>query len=221
MKKSILSLFVLATLFLNVACKGEKNETGEAGDVATASVESTTYIVNTETSIIEWIGSKPTGKHNGVINLKSGELAVKNDSIESGMFIIDMNSIVVTDLKIGDGKEDLEGHLKGTGDKEGEDHFFNVGKFPEGTFEISSITSANGKATVNGNLTLKGVTKPVSFSATVTYEGDTMMLTSDSFLINRTQWNVNYASKSIFDDLKDKFVNDDIELVVKLKATKK
>lgn len=221
MKKSILSLFVLATLFLNVACKGEKNETGEAGDVATASVESTTYIVNTETSIIEWIGSKPTGKHNGVINLKSGELAVKNDSIESGMFIIDMNSIVVTDLKIGDGKEDLEGHLKGTGDKEGEDHFFNVGKFPEGTFEISSITSENGKATVNGNLTLKGVTKPVNFSATVTYEGDTMMLTSDSFLINRTQWNVNYASKSIFDDLKDKFVNDDIELVVKLKATKK
>jgi hypothetical protein len=221
MKKSILSLFVLATLFLNVACKGEKNEAGDAGDVATASAESTTYIVNTETSIIEWIGSKPSGKHNGVINLKSGELAVKNDSIESGMFIIDMNSIVVTDLKIGDGKEDLEGHLKGTGDKEGEDHFFNVGKFPEGTFEISSITSENGKATVNGNLTLKGVTKPVNFSATVTYEGDTMMLTSDSFLINRTQWNVNYASKSIFDDLKDKFVNDDIELVVKLKATKK
>ncbi len=37
---------------------------------------------------------------------------------------------------------------------------------------------------------------------------------------NRTHWNVNYASKSIFDDLKDKFVNDEIELVVKLKATK-
>jgi polyisoprenoid-binding protein YceI len=221
MKKSILSLFVLATLFLNVACKGEKKEAGEAGDVATASAESTTYIVNTETSIIEWIGSKPSGKHNGVINLKSGELAVKNDSIESGMFIIDMNSIVVTDLKISDGKEDLEGHLKGTGDKEGEDHFFNVGKFPEGIFKISSITSANGKATVNGNLTLKGITKPVNFSAMVTYEGDTMMLTSDTFQINRTNWNVNYASKSIFDDLKDKFVNDEIELVVKLVATKK
>ena len=51
--------------------------------------------------------------------------------------------------------------------------------------------------------------------------GDEMTLTSDAFLINRTHWNVNYASKSIFDDLKDKFVNDDIELVVKLKATKK
>ncbi|MFM7895545.1 MAG: YceI family protein, partial [Flavobacterium sp.] len=78
----------------------------------------------------------------------------------------------------------------------------------------------NGKTTVNGNLTLKGVTKPVSFPAALAYEGDTMMLTSDSFQINRTHWNVNYASKSIFDDLKDKFVNDEIELVVKLKATK-
>lgn len=220
MKKSILSLFVLATISMNVACKGEKNETEEVGEVATASEESTTYVVDTQNSVIEWIGSKPAGKHNGTINLKSGEVAVKNDSIQSGKFVIDMNSIVVTDLKAGDGKEDLEAHLKGTGDKEGEDHFFNVGKFPEGMFEITTITTQNGKTTVNGNLTLKGVTKPVSFPAALAYEGDTMMLTSDSFQINRTHWNVNYASKSIFDDLKDKFVNDEIELVVKLKATK-
>ena len=220
MKKSILSLFVLATISMNVACKGEKNETEEVGEVATASEESTTYVVDTQNSVIEWIGSKPAGKHNGTINLKSGEVAVKNDSIQSGKFVIDMNSIVVTDLKAGDGKEDLEAHLKGTGDKEGEDHFFNVGKFPEGMFEITTITPENRKTTVNGNLTLKGVTKPVSFPAALAYEGDTMMLTSDSFQINRTHWNVNYASKSIFDDLKDKFVNDEIELVVKLKATK-
>ena len=220
MKKSILSLFVLATISMNVACKGEKNETEEVGEVATASEESTTYVVDTQNSVIEWIGSKPAGKHNGTINLKSGEVAVKNDSIQSGKFVIDMNSIVVTDLKAGDGKEDLEAHLKGTGDKEGEDHFFNVGKFPEGMFEITTITTENGKTTVNGNLTLKGVTKPVSFPAALAYEGDTMMLTSDSFQINRTHWNVNYASKSIFDDLKDQFVNDEIELVVKLKATK-
>ncbi|WP_264558103.1 YceI family protein [Flavobacterium sp. N2270] len=221
MKKSILSLFVLATISLNVSCKGEKNDSEEAGEVATASIESTNYTVDTQNSVIEWTGSKPSGKHNGTINLKSGELAVKNDTIESGMFVIDMNSIVVSDLAAGDGKEDLEAHLKGTGDKAGEDHFFNVTKFPEGTFEIVSITAENGKAKINGNLTLKGVTKPVEFTATTTNNGDEMTLTSDAFLINRTHWNVNYASKSIFDDLKDKFVNDDIELVVKLKATKK
>ena len=53
MKRIILSLFVLATVSMNVACKGEKNETGEAGEVATASAESTTYVVNTENSVIE------------------------------------------------------------------------------------------------------------------------------------------------------------------------
>uniref|UniRef100_UPI004049BDF7 YceI family protein n=1 Tax=Flavobacterium sp. TaxID=239 RepID=UPI004049BDF7 len=221
MKKVILSLFVLATISLNVACKGEKNENTEAEEVATASEESVTYLVSPEESVIEWIGSKPTGKHNGTINLKSGEIAVNNDAVESGMFVIDMNSILVTDLASGDGKEDLEAHLKGTGDKEGEDHFFNATKFPEGKFEVSSIVSENGKNTVNGNLTLKDITKPVSFTATIVYEGNKMMLTSDSFQINRTNWNVNYASKSIFDDLKDKFVNDEIELVVKLVATKK
>ena len=53
MKKSILSLFVLATISMNVACKGEKNENGEAGEVATASAESTTYVVDTKASVIE------------------------------------------------------------------------------------------------------------------------------------------------------------------------
>ena len=106
-------------------------------------------------------------------------------------------------------------------DKAGEDHFFNATKFPESKFEITGITSIEGKTTVNGNLTIKNITKPVSFPAKVTYEGDTMMLVSEAFMINRTQWNVNYASKSIFDNLKDKFVNDEIELVVKLNATKK
>ena len=68
MKKSILSLFVLATISMNVACKGEKNENGEAGEVATASAESTTYVVDTQASVIEWVGSKPAGKHDGSIN---------------------------------------------------------------------------------------------------------------------------------------------------------
>ncbi len=52
MKKSILSLFVLATISMNVACKGEK-ENGEAGEVATATAESTTYVVDTKASSID------------------------------------------------------------------------------------------------------------------------------------------------------------------------
>jgi hypothetical protein len=60
----------------------------------------------------------------------------------------------------------------------------------------------------------------LNFHATITVDGDVVTLTSETFTINRTQWNVNYSSKSVFDDLKDKFINDDIELKVTVTAKK-
>ena len=219
MKKIILSLVVLATLSLT-SCKNEKAETTEAVDAAVATEEASTYTVDATKSTIEWIGSKPAGKHNGTIALSKGELALNNGKVESGKFTIDMNSITVLDLAAGDGKEDLEGHLKGLGKEEDADHFFNTKKFPEGTFEITSVETVDAVTTVSGNLTLKGITKPVSFPATIAVDGDTVMLNSESFKINRTEWSVNYASKSVFDDLKDKFVDDEIELKVSVTATK-
>ncbi|HBI01928.1 MAG TPA: YceI family protein [Flavobacterium sp.] len=219
MKKIILSLVVLATLSLT-SCKNEKAETTEPVDAAVATETASTYKVDATKSTIEWVGSKPAGKHNGTIALSSGELALNNGKVESGKFTIDMNSITVLDLKAGDGKEDLEGHLKGLGKEEDADHFFNTKKFPEGTFEITSVATVDAVTTVSGNLTLKGITKPVSFPATIAVDGDTVMLNSESFKINRTEWSVNYASKSVFDDLKDKFVDDEIELKVSVTATK-
>jgi polyisoprenoid-binding protein YceI len=110
--------------------------------------------------------------------------------------------------------------LKGLGKEEDADHFFNTKKFPEGTFEITTVETVDAVTTVSGNLTLKGITKPVSFPATISVDGDMVMLNSESFKIDRTQWGVNYASKSVFDDLKDKFVNDEIELKVSVTAAK-
>lgn len=219
MKKSFLSLFVLATITLT-SCKEEIKETQEPIEVAVASEDSNSFKVDTAKSVIEWVGSKPTGKHNGTIALSSGEIFLNNGKIESGNFILDMASITVLDLKPGDGKEDLEAHLKGIEKEEDADHFFNIKKFPEGKFELTSVETVEGKTTMNGNLTLKGITKPVSFPAILTVDGNTLNLSSESFMINRTNWGVNYASKSVFGDLKDKFVNDDIELKVNLTATK-
>lgn len=219
MKKTIFSLVVLATLSLT-SCKNEKTETTETVDAAVATEEASIYTVDESKSIIEWVGSKPAGKHNGTIALSKGELALNNGKVESGNFTIDMNTITVLDLATGDGKEDLEGHLKGRGKEEDADHFFNTKKFPEGTFEITAVQTIDAVTTVSGNLTLKDITKSVSFPATISVDGDTVMLNSETFIIDRTQWNVNYASKSIFDDLKDKFVNDEIELKVSLTATK-
>lgn len=221
MKKNILNLFVIASVMLTFSCKNDKTETPEVQDeAAVASDSSTPYVVDSAASIIEWVGAKPTGKHNGTIAISNGEVYLNNGKIESGKFTIDMTSITVLDLKAGDGKEDLEGHLKGLGKEEDADHFFNTNKFPEGSFEITAVNTVDAQTTVEGNLTLKGITKPVKFPATITLDGKKMTLSTESFKINRTEWNVNYASKSIFDNLKDKFVNDDIELTVNVTATK-
>lgn len=221
MKKIILSLFVAAAL--TTACKNKSAEAGSAEDVKDASAEAVSYAVDTTASVVEWVGSKPIGKHNGTVKLSSGTVTASGGALEGGNFVLDMTSITVTDLKPGDGKEDLEGHLKGDMAKTDEDadHFFNVKKYPEGKFEITSVSDGEGgKKNVEGNLTLKGITKSVKFPATVSVDDNEVVVISDAFMINRTDWKVNYASKSVFTDLSDKFVDDEIEIKVNVKAKK-
>ncbi|KGO84401.1 YceI family protein [Flavobacterium rakeshii] len=223
MKNKFTLLMLCASLALTVSCKKdntENAETTEAVEAKEATAEAVKYNVNTEESVIDWTGSKPTGKHTGTIKISEGEFAVKNDSVESGKFTLDMNSITVTDLEAGNGKEDLEGHLKGLGKEETADHFFNVNKYPTGTFEITGITQEEGKTMVEGNLTLKETTKNIKFPATITVTPEAVTLVSESFKIDRTLWKVNYSSKSIFDNLGDKYVDDEIEIKVNVKAAK-
>lgn len=221
MKIKFLAAVVLSATLMTTACKDEKkNEvtTTETQEVKEAPAAAVAYKVDTANSTLYWVGSKPTGKHEGTIKLSAGSFGVKEDKIESGSFTLDMNSITVTDIE-GEDKLHLENHLKGL-EKEGEDHFFNVNKFPTSSFEITGVTTAEGKTTVQGNLTIKGISKNVSFPATLATTAEGATLTSEPFTINRTEWNVNYASKSVFDDLGDRFINDDIEIKLELKATK-
>ena len=69
-----------------------------------------------------------------------------------------------------------------------------------------------------GNLTLKETKKNIEFPVTYEVSGNTMTLKSEPFTIDRTDWDVNYGSKSVFDNLGDKFINDDIELEISIVA---
>lgn len=218
MRKVTLSMLAIVTIAF-VGCKNEKTEAGEAEVVAPIEAEAVGYGIDASASNVAWVGSKPAGKHNGTIAVSEGEISVKDGVIVGGKFGIDMNTITVLDLTEADGKLDLEGHLKGL-TKENEDHFFNVTKYPTASFEITSISTENAVTTVNGNLTMKDITKNVSFTAALTVDDTKASIISEPFKINRTQWGVNYASKSLFDDLKDKFVDDEIELKVTAFATK-
>lgn len=211
MKKSIATIFTIATLSITlVGCKDKAKEanTKEAETVAVTEVASETFTVNTSESTIAWKGFKPTGSHNGTIAIENGVLNIVNGKINSGTFLINMTSI-----KDADASAKLEGHLKNA-------DFFDVEKFPTAAFEITSIENVDGKTMLSGNLTLKDVKNNVTFPISVTNENNIVTLTSESFVIDRTKWNVQYSSKSIFDNLGDKFINDDIELQVTVKTTK-
>lgn len=66
---------------------------------------------------------------------------------------------------------------------------------------------------------MKDIEKNISFGATITKEEGKYKAVTVPFAIDRTQWNVQYGSKSIFADLKDKFINDNIELKITIVAT--
>lgn len=213
---------ILALALALTSCKDKAKEANTSEAEAAAISESTSqkYVANVAESIIEWKGFKPTGTHTGTIALDTGILKTDDGRLQSGTFLIDMTSIAVTDLEAGDGKESLESHLKGTVQGK-EDHFFDVKKFPTAAFEITGTESiAAGNTRLSGNLTIKGQKHNISFPVKITHDGDFMTMESEAFTIDRTKWGVNYGSKSVFDDLGDKFVNDDMELKIILKASK-
>jgi polyisoprenoid-binding protein YceI len=216
MKTSFIKIFAVVALITFTNCKDNAKaaETTKAEDAAVAEATAVTYNTNTEKSMIEWEGFKPTGSHTGTIGIKEGSLEINNETIESGNFTIDMNSIIVTDIpadKKGNGK--LVGHLKHA-------DFFNVETYPTAQFEVTGVETIEGKTMLSGNLTLKDATNNISIPvSTVTKDGE-IALTSETFTIDRSKWNVEHKSKSFFDNLGDKFINDEIELKITLVAEK-
>lgn len=166
------------------------------------------FKVNVENSSLTWKGYKPTGSHTGTITLASGNIEIKNNKITGGTFVSDMSTI-----KDADGSAKLEGHLKS-------EDFFEIAVFPTSKFEITKTEVNAGKIQVTGNMTIKGITKQITFPATLAVSKDNVTLISETFQINRADFNVKYKSKTFFNDLKDKFVNDDFDFQVTIVATK-
>ncbi len=219
MKRKILSIvaFVAITAF-TVSCKGEKkNETdAEAAKTeTTTTAEAVKYKVDTAKAIVTWKGSKVIGgSHEGTMNVASGTFAVKDGKLESGNFIIDINSLKVTDIPAdSDDNAGLKGHLLS-------DDFFDAKNHGNAVFSVTGVKEENGKTMIEGNLTLKGVKKNISFPAKVSIEGDNATIVSEVFTINRTDFGMKYGSSSLADTVKDRAISDDVELSVNITASK-
>jgi len=216
MNTQFLKIFTLVAFISFSSCgdKAKEAKITEAEEATVAKVTAITYKVNTENSMIEWKGFKPTGSHTGTISIKQGKLDLNDGSIESGSFDIDMTSIVVTDIPVEDeGNAKLKGHLTSP-------DFFNVEAHPSATFDITGIKTADNKTMLSGNLTIKGKSNNISFPVSTEMKDNIVTLTSETFTIDRSKWNIEYGSKSFFDNLGDKFINDDIEMKVTLTANK-
>jgi polyisoprenoid-binding protein YceI len=160
--------------------------------------------INVEKSKINWVGKKLTGEHSGTINFKEGTLVFQKNKLKGGSFTVDMNSINTTDLT-GDYKKNLDGHLKA-------DDFFGVEKHSTAKLDFKLI-SDNGDGTYNvtADLTIKGITKPITFVIAVKGNSAVAKLNVD-----RTKYDIKYKSKNFFENLGDNVINDEFELTVNL-----
>ncbi len=169
--------------------------------------------LDTKASKIEWFAEKVTGKHNGIVPLKSGTLETKDGKLTGGSFIVNMPALEVTDLD-GGMKEKLEGHLKSA-------DFFGVDKFPEAKLVIKKVEYTDSKSGFNtkimGDLTIKDKTNPISFPAMVKMEGRSVAAYGE-LTIDRSKYDVRYGSSSFFDNLGDKAIYDEFTLKVSLGA---
>lgn len=163
--------------------------------------------VDVSKSSIAWKGYKPTGSHYGSVALKEGTLELDGNKIK-GSFVADMAS-----LKDADGSQRLEGHLKSK-------DFFEVEVYPMATFEITGSNENDGQLFLNGKMTIKGITKEIQVPVSITNDENTVTLTTETFQVNRAEFNIKYKSKSFFNDLKEKFINDEFDLQVTIVANK-
>ncbi len=219
MKNIVFYLMILAVLG---SCKtrtsAEKVAAEEAKKAGVAS--GTEYNLNTDVSILKWTGSKPGGEHHGTVKITEGKINSINGTITAGNFVIDLNTIVNEDLTDPEMNAKLVGHLKSQ-------DFFHVDEYPSASFEIVSVTRidnpsapASGGLTpthnVTGNLTMRGTVKSISFPAKIDITGSKIKAHTNPFAINRTEWNVNFMSKSLFAELKDNFIDDNIIIQLEL-----
>lgn len=173
--------------------------------LSTVSVSAQTKKVDAKGSSINWLAKKVTGQHNGTVNLKDGALVFKGKKLVGGTFNVDMTSLTSTDLS-GEYLGKLNGHLKS-------EDFFNTDKFSTATLVFKTVTAKGTNAyTVTGDLTIKGITKPITFDLATTATSATT-----KFMVDRTKYDIKYGSGSFFDNLGDKAINDEFELAVALK----
>lgn len=166
--------------------------------------------INTAVSKVEWVGKKVAGKHNGQVTIKEGVIHLHDGKLSKAKVVIDMESITVEDLQ-GEWKEKLTDHLKSA-------DFFDVENHKTATLEITKIEQKEkNNYLYNGNLSIKGITKPISFEAKTEMQ-DNKIAAYATIKIDRTLYDIKYGSGKFFEGLGDKMIDDEFTIKFKIAA---
>jgi polyisoprenoid-binding protein YceI len=201
----LFALLLVSACATNPATDQPKAVTSEAAPASSTSpaVQGQKYLITPENSKIEFHASKVTGSHKGAFEKFSGTIDFNGQPEKSKVTITIDTASVTTDTP------DLTKHLK-TAD------FFDVAKYPEAKFESTEIKPGGEKGathTVTGNLTLHGVTKSITFPATIAVTPEAITVES-TFAINRKDFGINYAGAA------DNLIRDDVVLTLHIRGVK-
>jgi len=212
MNIKLLSIAVL-TAALSMSC-GSSNHEEPAAEAHVAhevqEVVAQSYAINTEKSSVSWKGEVAgVYGHEGVVNVKSGNVAVTEGKITGGEITIDMSTIAATDSasyqdEKGHTIKDLEGHLT-TGD------FFNTAEFPTATFVVTAVSDSK----ITGDFTVRGKTNSEEFIIESSDVSDSNVTVNGTLKFDRQKYDVAWKHY-----MKDMVLSNDISLVISVTATK-
>ncbi|MCC5839995.1 MAG: YceI family protein [Opitutales bacterium] len=174
-----------------------------------------TFPVDVASSTILWTGRNRFNHHTGTLALGSGSLTMEDGQPTAAAFTIDMRSIACTDIRDAAANAGLVAHLLA-------DDFFAVDRFPEAKFVLTKarplLSSTDGTPThhLKGDFTLRGITAPIEFDATLDPRPEGGWGAQALFAIDRTRWNVRYGSGRFFARLGQHLVSDHIHLHLKI-----
>jgi len=201
-QKLLLSIIVLLSLGIAVNGFAQTSKSSSSTNKKTSTVDITK-------SYIAWLSKKVVGQHNGQVKFQEGTVTTKNGVLTGGNFTIDMKTISCDDLKDADYNKKLIGHLNS-------EDFFNVDKYATATIKITKVLKLTKKVNtynLTADLTIKGITKSITFPATFKAVGKGFEGVA-KLTIDRTLWDIKYGSSNFFEGLGDKAIKNDVELNV-------
>lgn len=207
---------LILTGWILASCSGDNHQTAQNAGMnkdAQSTMAGDTLMLDTGASSLGWWAHKVTGEHYGTVNIAGGFAVINSGKLVGGQAVAQMSTIVNEDIESAEWNAKLVNHLKS-------DDFFTVEKFPEATLAITNLAYGENDTdtvTVTADLTIKGITHPVTFPLVVR-QSDGVWHAAGEVTLDRTQWNIRYGSGKFFPDLGDKLIYDDFKLNFDLKT---